>query len=648
MKFKTIRHLIKQKRYPEAYEEMKSSEDLVLDKGVTFDYKFDPIESNQMERLLPHKKEIDDFIDFIHGCFFLVKTRNLAYNLAKGLVIKFPYLFKPNFVFSELNYELGIFSLAQKHILKAISIEPKNAGAHNNYGNLLRRKGDFEGAIFEYNEAIKNDPKLPEAHLNLAIALNISNDFEGAEIQLKRAIEIDPNYLHAQVRYAEFTLDIKRDKRKFKKQLKEIEKKYPNNPWLDYLYYLKYSKTKRKKRTMFHISKFHKELAEKQIIPPDLVTYINIKKDLKRFEETLDVLIEKEPDNPSDLNNKGWVLFWKGELDEAEKYIKKALDIHPHFIEAKKNYLSILIAKNEINKAQEICQDILNLSPNSVTAKLFLAYIYLRKNNITSARSLLNEILRLNENIIEANSLLAFTLVLENNFSEAETFAKKSLSNHFGYEFGYFLYGKILFHNKKYKEAEENFKNFIEKMYKYKKIFLEEIVQSYYFTAYTYFNIENFKMAKNLLLKAIKFKKDKKFYNDIAVASIRRRRFWNAKKYLSKSLKLDKFYLCSIKNKKQLDSILKKLKIKYLLLTLLTLIAIFSLVMGRPYIHFTLAISTVIIFLLFSKRPKLILEIPIKKSKLIFSDEFDFNVEERHIALILSMYEENNGKQNII
>lgn len=644
MKFKATRHLIKQKRYPEAYEEMKSSEDLVLDKGVTFDYKFDPIKSNQMERLLPHKNEIDDFIDFIYGCFYLIKAKNLAFNLAKGLVIKFPYLFKPNFVFSELNSELGIYSLAQKHILKAISIEPKNAEAHNNFGNILSRKGDYEGAIHEYNEAIKNNPELPEAHLNLAIALENQNDFEGAEIHLKRALEINPDYLHAQVRYAEYTLLFRRDKKNFKKHLREIENKYPDNPWLDYLYYLKYSKTKKKKEAMSHMHKFIEKLAEDQIIPSGMVDYINIKKDLKRFEKTLDELIEREPDNPFDLNSKGWILLWKGELEKAEEYIKKAIDIHPHFIEAKKNYLSILIAKNEIDRAQEICEDILNLSPNSVTAKLFLADIYIRKNNIIYARSLLNEILRLNENIVEANYLLAFTLVLEKKFSEAETFAKKSLSQHFGYEFCYFLYGKILFHNKKYKEAEENFKYFIERIYKYKKIFLEEIVQSYYFTAYTYFNIENFKMAKRLLIKAIKHKKDKKFFNDIAVASIRQRRFWIAKKYLNKSFKLDKFYLCSIQNKKQLDSIFNKLKIKYLLITFLILIVIVSLIMGRQYFLFTLAISTLIAFLLFSKKPKLIFEIPIKNLKFTFSDEFDFNIEEKHIPLILSMYEEANGK----
>ena len=111
-----------------------------------------------------------------------------------------------------MNYESGIYSLAQKHILKAIAVEPKSAEAHNNYGNVLRKKGDLEGAIYEYHEALKIDPKLPEAHLNLATALSISEDFEGEETHLKRAIEINPDYLHAQVRYAEFTLIIKKNK----------------------------------------------------------------------------------------------------------------------------------------------------------------------------------------------------------------------------------------------------------------------------------------------------------------------------------------------------------------------------------------------------------------------------------------------------
>jgi len=234
--------------------------------------------------------------------------------------------------------------------------------------------------------------------------------------------------------------------------------------------------------------------------------------------------------------------------------------------------------------------------------------------------------------------LLAYSYILENNFVEAEKYAKNSLSNKF--EYSYLLYGKIQFQNKKYKDANESLNYFVEKIHKFKKFF-REICEAYYYIANMYFKADNFNKARNFLKKAIKLKEDKKFYNDIAVVLIRLGHFFKARLYLNKSLNLDRFYKCSIFNRNQLNKIIKKLTIKYSILCFLVFIAVSTIIMGREYADFTIIILLIIIAFFFSIKPRLTFGIRYKYLKLEISNEFDFNIDEKRIPLILSMYEED-------
>ncbi len=80
---------------------------------------------------------------------------------------------------------------------KKALFEPKSANAHLDLGNVLRDKGDKDGAATEYREAIRLDPKLVLAHSNLGSVLYDKRDPVRAEAAFREAIRLDPKVANA-------------------------------------------------------------------------------------------------------------------------------------------------------------------------------------------------------------------------------------------------------------------------------------------------------------------------------------------------------------------------------------------------------------------------------------------------------------------
>jgi lipopolysaccharide biosynthesis regulator YciM len=73
---------------------------------------------------------------------------------------------------------------AQSLFAKAISLDPRLAGAHLQIGILAARNADYPAAIHAYRDALASDPKLEEAHFRLSEAYRISGDRVKAKEEL--------------------------------------------------------------------------------------------------------------------------------------------------------------------------------------------------------------------------------------------------------------------------------------------------------------------------------------------------------------------------------------------------------------------------------------------------------------------------------
>jgi tetratricopeptide (TPR) repeat protein len=107
----------------------------------------------------------------------------------------------------ELHYHLGIAysrlqdrDQATAHYQAAVQqpiLGKLKLGAYNNWGNLLKVKGDLLGARTAYQTVLQIDPSLAAGHYNLGMTLKAMGHLEEAIAVYKQAIQLQPNHAEA-------------------------------------------------------------------------------------------------------------------------------------------------------------------------------------------------------------------------------------------------------------------------------------------------------------------------------------------------------------------------------------------------------------------------------------------------------------------
>ncbi len=91
--------------------------------------------------------------------------------------------------------DTGDYAGAIDKYRKASQLDPEDASAYSNWGNVLSDMEEYAGAIDKYQKASQLDPKDASIYYNWALALEALGDDAGAEEGYRMAEEIDPkNY----------------------------------------------------------------------------------------------------------------------------------------------------------------------------------------------------------------------------------------------------------------------------------------------------------------------------------------------------------------------------------------------------------------------------------------------------------------------
>jgi protein O-mannosyl-transferase len=80
---------------------------------------------------------------------------------------------------------------------RVLEVDPNSSIAHNNWGNVLFRKGEFKAATDYYRRALEIDPAYAEAHFNLGTAYVNTNQWQAAVEQYAIGLKYDPNNARA-------------------------------------------------------------------------------------------------------------------------------------------------------------------------------------------------------------------------------------------------------------------------------------------------------------------------------------------------------------------------------------------------------------------------------------------------------------------
>lgn len=184
----------------------------------------------------------------------------------------------------------GNLDAAITDYLAVLDAKPDHAYAAHNLGVLYTKKGQYEDALPYFEQAIRLSPKDSAHHTEKGLSLAQAGDIEGAIAAFSAALTINPNstralynrilgYRHTE-QYEAALFDLER--------LAEIDKADDRLPKIQGL----------------------------------------ILSQLERYDEALASYragLQTDPDNPSVLNNIGWVYYLKGDYEQAVRFASRAI-----------------------------------------------------------------------------------------------------------------------------------------------------------------------------------------------------------------------------------------------------------------------------------------------------------------------------------
>ena len=148
--------------------------------------------------MLPNSDDGNEIEEFFAGVDSLFQAKE--YHAAAALLLPFLEGFPDHprvlNALGTVACELGDFSLASRHIERALAIDPAYVSALNCMGNILLAQGKAAEARGAFLRAVVLDPELACAHYNLGLIDLNNGDLEGADRQLGRAASLDPGHYH--------------------------------------------------------------------------------------------------------------------------------------------------------------------------------------------------------------------------------------------------------------------------------------------------------------------------------------------------------------------------------------------------------------------------------------------------------------------
>ena len=114
---------------------------------------------------------------------------------------------------------------------RARALEPSNADALRQIGNVRRRQGRFDDAIVSYQRSADLDPRSHQAWFNLGETLLYTHRYEEARPNLERVAALAPQFLEGYIQRARLAINSSGDVETAKSILRDAEERIPPTEW---------------------------------------------------------------------------------------------------------------------------------------------------------------------------------------------------------------------------------------------------------------------------------------------------------------------------------------------------------------------------------------------------------------------------------
>jgi tetratricopeptide (TPR) repeat protein len=161
-------------------------------------------------------------------------------------------------------------------------------------------------------------------------------------------------------------------------------------------------------------------------------------------------------------NNLGNALVQKGQVDEAFEQFQKALEINPHYVEARSNLGAALFQRGDVDDAVAQYKKALEINSNYAQANYNLGLALFQKGQVDDAIGQYKKAVKINPYYPEAHNTLGNALFQKGQLGEALEQFQKALEINPNYVNAHYNLGNALFQKGQLDEAIAQFQKAVE------------------------------------------------------------------------------------------------------------------------------------------------------------------------------------------
>ncbi|MGC2048361.1 MAG: tetratricopeptide repeat protein, partial [Gallionella sp.] len=270
---------------------------------------------------------------------------------------------------------------------RSVELNPIDAMAHSNLGNVLKDLGQFDDAVASYRRALKLKPDLAGIHYNLGLALTDLKQFDESAASYRRVLALQPDNAEAHCNLGNALCELG------KHQLA--------------------------------LASYHQALALKPKYAEAHNNLGSALKELGQFEhaaESFRRAFEIKPDFAVAYFNMGNLLRDWGQFEEAVVNYRRAVKINTNFAEAHNNLGVSLQHLGQLEEAVECYRHALELNPDYAYAHSNLGHALREFGQLDDALESYRRALEIKKDFTGAYSSLVFTLNYSAHFSSSYRF----------------------------------------------------------------------------------------------------------------------------------------------------------------------------------------------------------------------------------
>ncbi|MCQ4574356.1 MAG: tetratricopeptide repeat protein [Candidatus Brocadiales bacterium] len=344
------------------------------------------------EALLQYKEAIEvdgnyaDVHNNLGNAYWLMGMREQAISKYKDAVELNPNLDIAYVNLGHAYTEEGMLDEALKKLTKASELNPDMAEVHHYLADVYYEMGMLEEAVSEYKKGISyygpDAParRLAMANSQMALAYYRVGEYGEAMSRFKRVLELDPNFARATVPEAEpshkaTSVEVLMETVSRERELAES-----------------YSSMGDKVKALEQWRSLIVHCLEAGSMPGARIERDALEEACSSFNELLQADTFDKASQKIHLTM-AQAYLKKGDIEEAQFELKKALEINPTLLGARLDLVKILIKENDPESALREAGKVALLYPGNEEAELLLGNVYLKMDMLDKAMEQYNKVL---------------------------------------------------------------------------------------------------------------------------------------------------------------------------------------------------------------------------------------------------------------